>query len=46
MKLIAIMVFMFLTFTVGTKAQENREAFTADGTVLSAYGNSHHSIFR
>ena len=46
MKLIAIMVFMFLTFTVGTKAQENREAFTAEGTVPSAYENSHHSIFR
>lgn len=30
MKSIAIMVFMFLTFTVGTNAQENREAFTAE----------------
>ena len=30
MKSIAIMVFMLLTFTVGTKAQENREAFTAE----------------
>ena len=30
MKSIAIMVFMFLTFTVGTNAQENRKAFTAE----------------
>ena len=30
MKSIVIMVFMFLTFTVGSNAQENREAFTAE----------------
>ena len=40
MKSIAIMVFIFLTFTVGTNAQENQEAFTAEEQEIVNLSNS------
>ena len=40
MKSIAIMVFMFLTLTVGAKAQENQRIFTAEEQAIVDLSNS------